>query len=128
MREDFEKIYELNKLNRDITNSIDETSNIKAKEELAKLQAEINALEEDGVKVSQYQTEDLRRRYELKLAEIALNEAKDAKSQVQMTRDADGNWSYIYTADENQVAEAEQNYEDRLYELQRANADRKSVV
>ena len=121
--EDFEKIYELNKLNRDITNSIDETSNIKAKEELAKLQAEINALEEDGVKVSQYQTEDLRRRYELKLAEIALNEAKDAKSQVQMTRDADGNWSYIYTADENQVAEAEQNYEDRLYELQRANAD-----
>ena len=121
--EDFEKIYELNKLNRDITNSIDETSNIKAKEELAKLQAEINALEEDGVKVSQYQTEDLRRRYELKLAEIALNEAKDAKSQVQMTRDADGNWSYVYTADENQVAEAEQNYEDRLYELQRANAD-----
>ena len=121
--EDFEKIYELNKLNRDITNSIDETSNIKAKEELAKLQAEINALEEDGVKVSQYQTEDLRRRYELKLAEIALNEAQDAKSQVQMTRDADGNWSYIYTADENQVAEAEQNYEDKLYELQRANAE-----
>ena len=121
--EDFEKIYELNKLNRDITNSIDETSNIKAKEELAKLQAEINALEEDGVKVSQYQTEDLRRRYELKLAEIALNEAQDAKSQVQMTRDADGNWSYVYTADENQVAEAEQNYEDKLYELQRANAE-----
>lgn len=121
--EDFEKIYELNKLNRDITNSIDETSNIKAKEELAKLQAEINALEEDGVKVSQYQTEDLRRRYELKLAEIALNEAQDAKSQVQMTRDADGNWNYIYTADENQVAEAEQNYEDKLYELQRANAE-----
>ena len=40
---DYEKIYELNKLNRDITNSIDETDNIKAKQELAELQAEINA-------------------------------------------------------------------------------------
>ena len=120
---DYEKIYELNKLNRDITNSIDETSNVKAKQELAKLQAEINALEEEGVQVSQYQTEDLRRRYELKLAEIALNEAQNAKSQVQMSRDADGNWSYVYTADEDDVAAAEQNYEDKLFAIQQANAE-----
>lgn len=120
---DYEKIYELNKLNRDITNSIDETDNVKAKQELAELQAEINELEKDGVQVSQYQTEDLRRRYELKLAEIALNEAQNTKSQVQMTRSADGNWSYVYTADEEDVAAAEQSYEDRLFALQQANAD-----
>ena len=120
---DYEKIYELSKLNRDITNSIDETSNIKAKQELAALQAEINALEEEGVQVSEYQMENLRRRYELKLAEIALSEAQNAKSQVQMSRDADGNWSYVYTADENQVAEAEQNYEDKLFAIQQANGE-----
>lgn len=120
---DYEKIYELNKLNRDITNSIDETDNIKAKQELADLQAEINALEESEAEISEYQMENLRRRYELKLAEIALTEAQDAKSQVQMSRDADGNWSYVYTADESQVAEAEQNYEDRLFAMQEANAE-----
>ena len=119
---DYEKIYELNKLNRDITNSIDETDNIKAKQELASLQEEINALEAEGTEVSRYQTEDLRRRYELKLAEIALEEAKNAKSQVQMSRDADGNWSYVYTADEEDVAAAEQNYEDKMFALQQANA------
>ena len=120
---DYEKIYELNKLNRDITNSIDETDNIKAKQELAALQAEINALEESEAQISEYQMENLRRRYELKQAEIALTEAQDAKSQVQMSRDADGNWSYVYTANEDQVAEAEQTYEDRLFAMQEANAE-----
>ena len=120
---DYEKIYELNKLNRDITNSIDETDNIRAKQELAALQEEINKLEEDGVQVSEYQVENLRRRYELKLAELALTESQNAKSEVRMTRNADGDWSYVYVADEEQVAEAEQNYEDKLFAMQQANAE-----
>ena len=118
----YEKIYELNKLNRDILKSMDDTDSIKAKQELAALQAEINALEAEGVEVSKYQTEDLRRRYELKLAEIALTDAQNAKSQVQMARGADGNWSYVYTANEEDVAAAEQNYEDKLFAIQQANA------
>ena len=120
---DYEKIYELNKLNRDITNSIDDTDNIRAKQELAALQEEINKLEEDGVQVSEYQVENLRRRYELKLAELALTESQNAKSEVRMTRNADGDWSYVYVADEEQVAEAEQNYEDKLFAMQQANAE-----
>ena len=120
---DYEKIYELNKLNRDITNSIDDTDNIRAKQELAALQEEINKLEEDGVQVSEYQVENLRRRYELKLAELALTESQNAKSEVRMSRNADGDWSYVYVADEEQVAEAEQNYEDKLFAMQQANAE-----
>ena len=81
---DYEKIYNFSKLTRDITNSIDNTENIQAKQELAKLQAEINELEESGVEISRYQMENLRRRYELKLAELALTEAQNAKSKVQM--------------------------------------------
>lgn len=121
--ESYEKIYEFSKLNRDIEKSIDQTDNIKAKKELADLQAEINALEESGAEVSEYQMENLRKRYELKLAELALEEAQNAKSEVRMTRDNEGNWGYVYTADETQVAEAEQNYEDKLYELQQHNAE-----
>lgn len=121
--EDFEKIYEFSKLTRDITNSIDNTENVQAKRELAELQREINELEESGVEISQYQMENLRRRYELKVAELALLEAQNAKSQVQMQRDSDGNWNYVYTADSDTVSAAEQNYEDRLYALQVANGE-----
>jgi hypothetical protein len=34
-----------------------------------------------------------------------------------MSRDAEGNWGYVYTADEDKIAEAEQSYEDKLYEI-----------
>jgi hypothetical protein len=121
--EEYEKIYEFSKLNRDIEKSIDNTDNIKAKRELANLQAEINELEESGAEVSEYQIENMRKRYELKLAELALEEAQNAKSEVRMTRDNEGNWGYVYTADEEQVAQAEQTYEDKLYELQQQNAE-----
>ena len=118
---DYEKIYELSKLNRDINKSIDGTSNVKAKQELVKLQEEINELSKDDAKVSEYDLEHLRKKYDLRLAEIALEEAQNAKSQVRMQRDSEGNWSYVYTADEERMAEAQQNYEDKLFALQDLN-------
>ena len=117
----YEKIYELTKLTRDINNSIDDTDNLWSKQELAKLQDEINQKMEDGVELTEHDVEELRKRYELKLAEAALEEAQDAKRTVRMSRDNEGNWSYVYTADENDVAAAEQSYEDKLYEYQQMN-------
>jgi vacuolar-type H+-ATPase subunit E/Vma4 len=54
------------------------------------------------------------------LAEIALEEAQSAKSTVRLQRDAEGNFGYVYTADESKTAEAEQKLEDaqnRLYNI-----------
>jgi hypothetical protein len=59
----------------------------------------------------------MRAQYELRLAQIALEEAQNAKSKVRMRKDSEGNWSYVYTADGNAVETAEQAYEDKLYEL-----------
>lgn len=121
--DDYEKIYELNKLNRDITKSMDETDNIKAKKELVKLQEEINKKQADGVQLTKHDIEEMRKRYELKLAEAALDEAKEAKKTVRLVRNDEGNYDYIYTADEQAVADAEQNYEDKLFEYQQLNAE-----
>jgi hypothetical protein len=41
------------------------------------------------------------------MALIALEEAQNAKSQVRMQRDSEGNWSYVYTADEAKVDNAQ---------------------
>lgn len=120
---DYERVYQLTKLTRDLNKSIDETSNIKAKRQLMELQEEIVALQESGVEQSEYDLEYLQKRYEMKVAEIALEEAQNAKSQVRMTKDAEGNFSYVYTADEDSMAEAEQNYEDKLYEMQKLNEE-----
>lgn len=120
---EYEKVYQLTKLTRDINKSIDETSNVKAKRQLASLQEEIVGLQQKGKQLSEYDLEYLRKRYELKVAEMALEDAQNAKSQVRMTKDSEGNFSYVYTADEQQVADAEQSYEDKLHEMQQMNAD-----
>ena len=118
---DYKKLYELNKLNRDIEKSIDSTDSIKSKKALRELQAEIAEYEKDGVEMSQYDLEYMQKKYDLRLAEIALEEAQNAKSQVRLTRDASGNYSYTYTAKEEDVAEAEQKRDDALYAAQDLN-------
>lgn len=116
--DDYAKIYELNKLIRDINKSIDETDNVKAKRELRDLEQDIAAIYESEEEVSKYQVDHMRAQYELRLAQIALEEAQNAKSQVRMRKDSEGNYSYVFTADEEKVDEAVQNYEDKLYAMQ----------
>ena len=121
--DDYEKIYQLSKMTRDINKTIDETDSVNAKKALMEFQQKINKYQEDGVQMSQYEVENLQRQLELEKAKIQLDEAKDEKSQVRMQRDAEGNYGYIYTANETDVAAAEQNYEDKLHEIQVANGN-----
>jgi hypothetical protein len=46
------------------------------------------------------------------LAEIALEEAQNAKSTVRLQRDSFGNFGYVYTADATAISDAEQNLAD----------------
>lgn len=121
--DDFDRWYEISKLNREIDKEIDDTSNLSAKRRLADFQKEILKYQEEGALMSQYDLDHARARYELLLAEIALEEARNAKNTVQLKRDSEGNWGYVYTADQDKIAEAEQNYEDRLHDMQEAAKD-----
>lgn len=122
--DDFQKMYEINKLNADIQKSINDTKNVKSKQQLAELQAKINKQAKDQKKMSEYEIQALRKQYELKLAIQQLEDAQNAKSQVRLTRDAEGNFGYMYTADETEIADAQQNLNDKLYEYYKFNADR----
>lgn len=121
--DDYQKIYEFAKLTRDIENSIDNADTIRSKERLREITQEIADIEAEGREVSQYEVDALRAKYELRLAEIALEDAQNAKSTVRMNRDNEGNWSYVYTADDDNVDKARQNYEDKLYEYQKLNSE-----
>ena len=74
--------------------------------------------------MNEYDIGLLQRRLELEQARIAMEEARDAKSLVRMTRDNEGNWSYTYTQNPEDVNKAQQNYEDKLHDLEKWNQDR----
>ena len=119
----YQKIYELNKLTRDVNNAIDNTDNIAGKQRLLKLQEDILKKQQDGEELTEYELGMFQRRLELEQARIAMEEAQNAKNMVRMTRDSEGNWSYTYTADSEAADAARQNYEDKLYELKKYNQD-----
>lgn len=112
------KIYELNKLNRTILQDISKTDNVAAKSKLKDVLEEVNALQNSNAQMSEYELKTLQAKYDLRLAEIALEEAQEAKSQVRLVRDNEGNWGYMYTADAEEVSKAEQNVEDKIQALQ----------
>lgn len=118
MLDDYQKIYELSKLSRDINKTIDDTDIISGKQKLKKLLEQVNDLQADGVKMSQYDLEYLQKTYDLRLAELELEEAQRAKNTVRLQKDSEGNWAYIYTQSTDAIDSAQQKYEDALYAMQ----------
>lgn len=124
----YQKAYELSKLTRDIQKSMDETDSVKAKQALLKLENKINAARAEGVELTQYDLDRMRAEYDLEVAKIALEEAQNAKSTVRMQRDNNGNWSYVYTADEDAITDAQQKYEDAVNAMRKLDDERINEV
>ena len=101
------KIYETNKMINTAQQAIDKTTNTVAKQRLANFQKETAQLQKKE-KLSQYELDIQQAKYDLLLAQITLEEAQQAKSTVRLQRDSEGNFGYVYTADQNQIADAQQ--------------------
>ena len=113
------QIYETTKLMRTAQNAIDSTTNSVAKEKFKNYINETKQLQ-NQTKLSQYELDIQQAKYDLLLAEIALQDAQNAKTTVRLTRDAEGNFGYVYTADQNKVNDAQQKFEDaqnKLYNI-----------
>lgn len=96
-----------NKLQQDIDN----TTNSAHKERLKALQEEINQRRE-GNKLSQYDLDILNAKYQVLQAQMALEDAQNAKDQIELVRDNQGNWNYQFTANQDDIANAQQNLLD----------------
>lgn len=105
------KIYETNKMINTAQQAIDKSTNTVAKQRLKQFISETDQLQKKN-KLSQYELDIQQAKYELLLAEIALEEARDAKTTVRLQRDSEGNFGYVYTADQDKIAEAEQKLAD----------------
>lgn len=105
------KMYETNKLINQAQLDMDKTDNSRAKQQLADYIKYIEQLQKSG-ELSQFELELAQADYEILQKKIALEEAQEAKNQVRLTRDSEGNYGYVYTANQDNVAKAEQELAD----------------
>ena len=105
------QIYETNKMMRTAQQEIDKSTNSVAKRKLKGFIDETEQLQNQS-KLSKYELDIQKAKYDLLLAEIALEEAQNAKSTVRLSRDSEGNFGYVYTADSGAVDAAAQQFED----------------
>lgn len=110
------KLYQTQKLIRQANLDLENTENKAAQNRLQSFIKETEELE-NQTNVSAYALGIQERKYQVLLAEIALQEAQNAKDQVRLQRDTEGNFNYVYTADEDSIAEAEQSLADAQNDL-----------
>lgn len=114
--------YEKYKFERAVQKSIDTTDSITAQNKLKNVLQEQLAILEKKNKLSQYDIDRANAMYELTLKQIALEEAQQTANKMKLTRDASGNYTYQYVADEDKIAQAQEELaaaENELYNLQK---------
>lgn len=105
------EIYEITKYQDKLQKDIDSTTNKAYQSKLQALQEEIKARAENNT-LSEYDLEIMEAKYNMILKEIALEDARNNTSQVNLRRNAQGNWSYQFTSNQDDIAAAEQDLAD----------------
>jgi len=115
--------YELNKLQYSFTNAIAENTGVVAQARLNKLMKEQMGYLREKDKLTKYDVERAQMLLDIELKRIALEDAQNRKSTMKLQRDTQGNYSYVYAADQEAVAKAKQDLADAkqaLYEKDKA--------
>lgn len=118
-----EGAYEIQSLANKIDQSIAATTNLRAQQKLQKLrEREIEYLREKE-NLTEYDLQAAEARYQIALKEIALEDAQNNKTSMKLTRNEQGNWSYQYIADEDEVMSKRQELLDAYAELYQLASD-----
>lgn len=113
------QIYETDKLIRQAQVDMAENDSKLAQQKYKEYIDYIKQLQEQG-KLSKYELEIAQARYEVLQAQIALEEAQNAKDSMRLVRDSQGNYNYVYTANQDNISNAEQalaDAENNLYNI-----------
>ena len=114
------KLYETNKLLNQLAQDMEKTDNRASKAKYQAFAKEIEQLQEKG-KLSHLELSIAQAKYKVLQAQIALEDVQNAKSTVRLQRDTEGNFGYVYTADQDKINSAQQTLadaENELYNIQ----------
>lgn len=101
-------LYGIEDIARKYQDAINDTDDLAVQKKLKDvMEQEVEALKEKD-KLTEYDIERAEKKYELTLKQIALEEAQQNKSQLRLRRDSQGNYTYQYVADEDEVSKLEE--------------------
>ena len=103
------RFVETQDLNNKVQESIAKASTDYAKSTLKALQDEF-AERQANADLSEYDLKIMEAKYNMTLKQIALEEAQNAKNKVRLVRGANGNYNYLFTADEADINSKQQEY------------------
>lgn len=115
--DNIERTYQIETLMAKWQDAVDNGSSLKNQQELKDLMdAELADLEQEAY-LSEYDIELSEKKLALYQARMALEDAQNAKNAMKLVRGEDGNWSYQYVSDEDEVSAKRQELQDAYYEL-----------
>lgn len=103
------RFVETQDLNNKVQESITKASTDYAKSTLKALQDEF-AERQANADLSEYDLKIMEAKYNMTLKQIALEEAQNAKNKVRLVRGANGNYNYLFTANEADINSKQQEY------------------
>lgn len=112
-----QKIYNLNKMMRTGLADLSKATSQYAKNNLNEVITKIDKARQSSTKMSENELKILQAQYEIALAKNALYEVSNNATKMNLQRDANGNWSYVYTADQEAIDAAQQKLEDERAKL-----------
>ena len=117
--DDINKAFEVQKLSNKYQKTLNELTGTAQAKLREAYDAELEHLREKD-KLTKYDIERAQKKYDLLVAQIALEEAQQNKNTLQLVRDSQGNYNYQYTADASAVSDAQEkvdNLQQELYNL-----------
>ena len=106
--DDVNAAYEIQKLQGDYLELLDGSNDVKIQQMITEQMKQQLGYLRDKEKLSEYDVAYAQAQLEILQKRIALEEAQRNKSQMKLRRDSQGNYSYVYTADEGDVASAQE--------------------
>ena len=103
------RFVETQTLNNKLQQSINAATSDYAKSTLKALEEEF-AQRQSNTDLSEYDLKIMEAKYNMTLKQIALEEAQNAKSKARLVRGANGNYNYLFTADNNDINQKQQEY------------------
>lgn len=121
--DNLEGLYEIQSIANDTQAEIADMSDLKDQQKLQTLlDKELKQLREKD-RLTKYDLDAAKARLEIAKAEIALEDARASKTSMRLTRGDDGNWSYQYVADADNVASKQQELMDAMNDYYQLTKD-----
>lgn len=105
--DDVNAAYEIQKLQGKYLDLLDDANGLDVQNQITQQMAQQLSYLREKDKLSEYDVQYANAQLEILQKTIALQEAQRNKSQLQLRRDNQGNYSYVYTADENDTRAAQ---------------------